>query len=383
MGLVAEVVLDGSAIGINVSIATVAVLAAAWIVRRRGRALDPVDAWLPATAIVLSLLVAIRADPFVAFLDLAGAAAFTGASVAAISGLAVTRRSIGIVIAIGAWVVESTLAGTARLLVVARPARRDAPRERPTWLGGVVRGLVLAVPLVVILATLFASADPIFRRTLDEAFGVRIDLGDLPGRAVFVLAVAWLVGGLLAVAASGIPAIERASLGAAAGSRPLALGRALGTVEALVVLLAVDLVVGLFVGLQVAYLFGGLDTLAAAGLTLQRLRPARLLRARRGGGDRRRDHRRPRDPGDGSIPRLPAPRPGPRRVDDRRARLGGAAPPAVPGRLRLDGAAPVRRGLDRRFGRRRSSPWPPSWRPIGRAGSGTRWRSSGSCRSSG
>lgn len=267
VGVVAEVVLDGSAIGINVSIATLAVLAAAWVVRRRGRALDPVDTWLPATAIVLSLLAAIRADPFVAFLDLAGAAAFTGASVAALSGLAVTRRSIGIVIAIGAWVVESTLAGTARLLVVARPARRDAPRERPVWLGGVVRGLILAVPLVVILATLFASADPIFRRTLDEAFGVRIDLGDLPGRAVFVLAAAWLVGGLLAVAASGIPAIERASLGAAAGSRPLALGRALGTVEALVVLLAVDLVVGLFVGLQVAYLFGGLDTLAAAGLS--------------------------------------------------------------------------------------------------------------------
>ena len=41
----------------------------------------------------------------------------------------------------------------------------------------------------------------------------------------------------------------------------------LGTTEALVVLLAVDLVVGLFVGLQLAYLFGGLDTLAAAGMT--------------------------------------------------------------------------------------------------------------------
>ncbi len=32
-------------------------------------------------------------------------------------------------------------------------------------------------------------------------------------------------------------------------------------------LCAVDLVVGLFVGLQLAYLFGGLDTLAAAGMT--------------------------------------------------------------------------------------------------------------------
>jgi hypothetical protein len=40
----------------------------------------------------------------------------------------------------------------------------------------------------------------------------------------------------------------------------------LGTTEALVVLVAIDLIVGLFVGLQLAYLFGGLDTLAAAGM---------------------------------------------------------------------------------------------------------------------
>ena len=43
-------------------------------------------------------------------------------------------------------------------------------------------------------------------------------------------------------------------------------GRLLGTTEAIIVLVAVDLVVGLFVGLQLAYLFGGLDTLAAAGM---------------------------------------------------------------------------------------------------------------------
>lgn len=166
-----------------------------------------------------------------------------------------------------AWVLESAVAGTARLLVVARPAPRTVPRERPAWVGAVVRGLILAVPLVVILATLFASADPIFRQTLDDTFGLRIDVGDLPGRVLFVLAVAWLVGGLLAIASAGIPSVERASLGAAAGTTPLTLRRGLGTIEALVVLLAVDLVVALFVGLQVAYLFGGRDTIAAAGLT--------------------------------------------------------------------------------------------------------------------
>src|SRR4030095_12680317 len=63
------------------------------------------------------------------------------------------------------------------------------------------------------------------------------------------------------------PAAEVASLGAAAPPTTFGLARSLGVLEALVVLVAVDAIVGLFVGLQLAYLFGGLDTLAAAGMT--------------------------------------------------------------------------------------------------------------------
>ena len=267
IGFLGDIVLDGSAAGINVPLMTVAVLAAAWLVRRPNRAPDPLDAWLPVAAIVLAGFVAIRADPFLAALDLAGVAAFTGGSVAAFSGLAVTRRSLSTILVIGAWVVESTLAGTARLLILARPAPRDTPRAWPGWLGSVVRGLALAVPLVFIFAVLFASADPIFRRGFEEVVGLRIDLGTLPGRLVVIASIAWIVGGLLAVAARGVPAVEAASLGAAAPSTTLGHWRSLGTTEALIVLGAVDAVVGLFVVLQVAYLFGGLDTLEAAGMT--------------------------------------------------------------------------------------------------------------------
>lgn len=265
-GVVAEVAVDGPAAGMNVPLLTGLVLAAAWLVRRRGRAPDPLDAWLPAAALILATFVAVRADTFVAFLDMAGAAAFTGASVAAFSGLAITRRSASVVMAIGAWVIEAMLAGTARALRVAR-VPREGPRQAPTWLGPVGRGLVIAIPLVTIFAVLFASADPIFRHAMDDLIGFRIDLGDLPGRILFALGVAWLTGGLLVVAASGLPAMEGASLGAAASATPLVRERILGVTEALVVLGAVVLIFGLFVGLQLAYLFGGLDTLTAAGLT--------------------------------------------------------------------------------------------------------------------
>jgi hypothetical protein len=268
IGLLGEIALDGPAPGINVLVMTLVVLGAAWLVRRPGRAPDPVDAWLPLSAIVLATLVAVRADPFVALLDLAGVAVLTGASVAAFSGLAVTRRSLSVILVAGAWVLGSVVAvGTPGLLIEARPPRREGPRSRPAWFGPLGRGLVLAIPLVMIFTVLFASADPIFRRGVDELLGFSLDLGDLPGRIVFAAGMAWLVGGLLAVAARGVPAVEAASLGAAAPPTTVGVARWLGATEAMVVLVAVDLVVGLFVALQVAYLFGGLDTLAAAGMT--------------------------------------------------------------------------------------------------------------------
>ena len=266
VGVLAEVSMDGPAIGINIPIVTAAVLVGAWGFRRRGRALDPLDAWLPVSAMVLAGFVALRADPFVAVLDIAGAAAFTGASAAAFSGLAVTRRSVTAVLAIGAWVFEAVFAGSGRALRDGRPVRSEGPRHGPVWLGPLARGLFLAVPLVLIFAVLFASADPIFNRGFVDLLNSRIDLGDLPGRILFVLGVAWLAGGLLSVAATGLPAVETSSLGAAARSATALPGRLLGTTEAIVVLVAVDLIVGLFVGLQLAYLFGGLDTLAAAGM---------------------------------------------------------------------------------------------------------------------
>jgi hypothetical protein len=267
IGVLAEIVLDGSAPGINVPIMTASMLLAAWLVRRPGRAPDPLDAWLLVGAMVLSIFVAVRADPFLALLDLTGAAAFVGASMAAFSGLAVTRRSLSVILLMAAWVIESMLAGAVRLLIGARPAPRDTPRTWPSWVGPLGRGLILAVPLVLIFAVLFASADPIFRRGFEEVMGFRIDLGALPGRLVFVGGIAWLAAGMLAIAARGIPAVEAASLGAAAPPTTIGLARSLGVVEALVVLIAVVAIFALFVGLQLAYLFGGLDTLAAAGMT--------------------------------------------------------------------------------------------------------------------
>jgi len=266
-GLLAELVLDGPAYGLNIPILAGAILALGWSFRRRGRAPDPLDAWLPVTALVLAAFVAIRGDPFLALLDTFGSLAFVGASLVAISGLPVTRRSASAIAAIGAWTIEAAAAGAPRAIGAARPMTDGGRARVPAGVAPLGRGLLLGVPLALIFAVLFASADPIFKRGVDDLLGWRIDLGSIAGRMLFTFACAWLAAGVLSVAAVGIPALERSSLGAAARSGVVVPAGALGVAEALVILGIIDLVVGAFVGLQVAYLFGGLDTLAAAGMT--------------------------------------------------------------------------------------------------------------------
>jgi Domain of unknown function (DUF4173) len=257
LGLLAELVFDGRAFGINVAIGTAGLLAAAWLLRRPGRAPDPLDAWLPVSAMILALLVAVRGDPFLAVLDSMVGLACCGASAASFSGLAVTRRSASVIAAMGAWVIGSAVAEPVRAVMDARPAPHGEPRRIPGWAPPIARGLVVAIPLVVIFAVLFASADPVFGRAIGTVLGFRIDLGGLPGRLLFIVATGWLAAGVVAVAARGIPALETASLGAASRSALTPDTRVLGLPEALVILVLVDLVIGLFVGLQFVYLFGG------------------------------------------------------------------------------------------------------------------------------
>jgi hypothetical protein len=267
LGVIADLVLDGPAYGINVALLVAASLGAGWMLRRPGRAPDSLDTWLPVTALVLAAFVAVRGDPMIATLDALGALVFLGASIVAMSGLAVTRRSASAIAAMCAWTLEATVVGAPRAAGTYRRAKVDRSRGVPDRLLPFARGFMLALPIALILVVLFASADPIFGAGVADLLGWQIDLGALPGRMLFALACAWLAAGLLSVAAVGIPPPERSSLGAASRTGPTTSAWVLGTTEALVVLAIIDLIVALFVGLQIAYLFGGLDTLIAAGLT--------------------------------------------------------------------------------------------------------------------
>jgi hypothetical protein len=279
IGGIAQAWLFRTTLGINVVLLTMAVLAVGWIIARRagrGDRIDRLDWWLPVATVVVAGTIALRSDPTLLFLDAVTAATLLGASMAALGGAAVTRRSALAITILAAGVLGWVCLGIVRVAAAARqsdgtPGWRGRS-QLPGWAAPVARGLLIALPVLLMFVALFASADAIFAVFAGRLLGLQMDLGEMPIRVLVAFAVAWPVAGLLAVGV-GAARVDRQpvaplaqSLGAAV-AEPLPLLPRLGAIEAATILVAVDVLFATFVFLQLAYLFGGLDTMAAGGIT--------------------------------------------------------------------------------------------------------------------
>lgn len=127
----------------------------------------------------------------------------------------------------------------------------------------VLRGLLLALPVIALLAALLAAADPIFSNALDDFLKIfRIEkLGEYIFRAIYILIGAYLLTGVYLHAAG--PSREEKLIGV---EKPW-LKPFLGWTEAVVVLGCVDLLFVFFVAIQFRYFFGGATNINLAGYT--------------------------------------------------------------------------------------------------------------------
>ncbi len=144
-------------------------------------------------------------------------------------------------------------------------AGREAVGERGA--GGraipILRGLLLAFPILVVLIALLAAADLIFADYVEEALKW-LDLEVLAeyfGRLLLIIFSGTFFLGAL-IAALRDPG-ERALIGE---DKPI-LGAFIGFVETVIVLGAVDMIFLLFVIIQLTYLFGGEANITASGYT--------------------------------------------------------------------------------------------------------------------
>jgi hypothetical protein len=262
LGILGQLLFFDVAIGLNFPIAVALLVGGGWLLKRPMTRIERRDQWLGPAAVTFAAFAAIRADATIVGLDVLTALGLTGGALASYGRRPVLRRSFGALLGLGFAVAGWVLAGAAPVLgaVGRRLPRRRGSLERARPALPVVRGLLIALPVVLVFISLFSAADAVFADVVSDLTRVDLDVGTLPGRALLAAIIGWLAAGGLALAASR-PA--RATAPSAAVAEPWRLG----STEAITVLLVVDALFVWFVAVQGAYLFGGLDTLGAIGMT--------------------------------------------------------------------------------------------------------------------
>lgn len=199
LGVLANLLFDGAALGINLPLGVAAGLVGLALFGRGP--VDRADLWLPLVAIAAAIPPVIWTDPTVAFLDLVLVAVALGAWALAAGGVPVTRRATAEILGLGAWAAVAASIGAAHLLRWLDQDGELGHRARALGRGlPILRGLAVAGPVVVVFAFLLASADAVFSRGLEYASDLVVDPFDPLRRALYALLVAWPVAGLLALA---------------------------------------------------------------------------------------------------------------------------------------------------------------------------------------
>jgi hypothetical protein len=259
-GLLAQYLFYRSPLGVNVGIASLVVMTVAWRLRPTGARVDRLDQWIVPAAIVFAFLPALRVDLMLLLFDVPAALVLVTMAAASYAGVPLTRRAVDVLVILGLVVVGRIVAGGALLLAALPDLGRPLARRSGGRIASVGIGIAIAFPFLVVFALLFASADAVFSSAINNVFDFRKwSLGELIGRLLLAAVFAWVAGGMFIVAGRRTDTNMLAVLPRLRGL--------LSSTAGATSLFVIDALFLFFVGLQIAYLFGGIDTLNATGLT--------------------------------------------------------------------------------------------------------------------
>ncbi|MBM4460361.1 MAG: DUF4173 domain-containing protein [Chloroflexi bacterium] len=256
VGFLVEALLHGQRLGLGFALAAL-IAAVGWLVLGRGLAARPSGSAIAVLAILViaGALVALRASPALQVLDL-----LTG--IGAVLLLAALFTTGGLTrFSLTDYAAALFISGLATMLQPFALLFGDLPKarlaaNRGRGLAPVLWGVLLALPLLIVFAALFASADAVFAAYLRRLFDW--DLAELLTRAFLSLALSWAAAGLARHAFA--PRIRL--------DHPPSLDfLRVGAQTAITLLTLVNALFLAFVAVQAVYLFGGADTLGRSGLT--------------------------------------------------------------------------------------------------------------------
>ena len=266
LGLSVEILFDGHPLGISFPIwAVLCVTALLGLAALEGIRPTRPELILAIPIMFFALMIFLRTEPLTVFLNVVLTLALFALWVRTFRhgrlidfgwvdyGLAL------ILVPIEAWIRPWPVAQAAWRQVAGERGERS---ERSRLLA-VLRGLLLALPILVVFIALLESADLVFAGYVDEAISW-LDLERLTRLLkqvlIVVLSAVFLLGAL-------VIALRSTSKRHLIDMKQPLISPFLGFIESVVVLGAVDLLFAVFVTIQFAYLFGGQANITAAGYT--------------------------------------------------------------------------------------------------------------------
>ena len=259
LGVLANALLRTAPPGVNVFL-WIGLLAGVYLILGRFDALPAAGQgrWLLLPALLLAAGFLWRASPALQLLDGLGLAVLLGLAAAYSRGGDLQRGHVLDYVLQLILAGLQAAAGPLPLLALDIQWSRLPQRGNKNRTLAVLRGLLLALPLLIVFGSLFMAADAVFAGQVRRVFNFQVE--DLAANVAMTLAWAWLAAGWLRAAARGKGAADLTV------TRPASLS--LGAIETAVVLGSLNLLFLAFVAVQFRYFFGGAALVqAATGLT--------------------------------------------------------------------------------------------------------------------
>lgn len=267
LGVVFDVLFWKKAPGISFFVFTLSVIFWGYLLAYWNEVKPGKTAWfLTFVAILFSGMTFIREEPFTTFVNIL----LTLISLALLatsfaSGIWLRYSLADTVINFGRLFISSLIGGSSLLAGTANPGTENPTSGTGTGrkkfsLWAVVRGAILAIPIVFFLALLLASADPIFSKEMERLLNIDRWM-EYYVRLVIICVIAYLLSGII------LYVLTKSNRTDLIGLEKNWIPLFLGFTESAIILVSVNLLFIFFVVIQFQYFFGGSVNISVEGYT--------------------------------------------------------------------------------------------------------------------
>jgi hypothetical protein len=257
LGWATDLLFYGNRLGVSVPIFVVFLLGALFILGRAERVqLKHRNLWLMAPLVFFAAMIAVRANEMLTLANVTAVIVLLALLAFFYAADHIERLGmLGYPVVVGLAIGRMLTRPAPEVSTVAQSA--SAHKAQLRRVAPILRGIVIALPVLIIFTALLSSADTIFAGYLGDLFKLDL-LSDMPEmllRQVFILIATWVIAGVYFLALTRRPAEEADDPNSLPGS--LNPGSLFGFVEGAVVLALVNLLFIVFAWIQFTQLFSG------------------------------------------------------------------------------------------------------------------------------